>query len=313
MTPAGPTLRIGTRRSRLALAQAEEVRSALVAAGFAAELVPMSTAGDRPDGGSGPRGASPFGVKGLFVDEIVRALREGEIDLAVHSAKDLPAEDPAGVVVAAVPGRADPRDVLVSRGPALPERAVVGTSSPRRAAQLLRARPGASVRTLRGNVETRLARLDAGEVDAVLLAAAGLGRLGLAPEHATVLPVEEMVPAPGQGALAVQARAGDAALDAVGSLDHAPSRRAFEAERSLVARLGGGCFLPLGALAEDLGGGRLRMRAVVVEPDGGDAVEFAAEGSVGPIELAERVVGGLLGAGAAGILARAAGGLGRAE
>ncbi|MFB3739895.1 MAG: hydroxymethylbilane synthase, partial [Candidatus Velamenicoccus archaeovorus] len=170
-------LRIGTRRSRLALAQADEVATALRSHGVEAELVPMQTAGDR---GAAARG-SPTGLKGLWVSEIVRALRAGEIDLAVHSAKDLPAEDEDGVVLAAVPERASPLDVLVTAEGELPPGARIGTSSLRRRAQILRRRPDVEVVELRGNVDTRLAKLDRGEVDGVVLAAAGLLRLGIVP------------------------------------------------------------------------------------------------------------------------------------
>lgn len=261
-------IRIGTRRSRLAMAQAEEVAYHLALLGVEAELVPITTSGDR--GQTAPSGRG--GVKGLFVAEIVRALQDGEVDLAVHSAKDLPSQDPEGVVVAAVPERADPFDVLLTRHGELEKGQVVGTSSLRRKAQLLRSRPGISVRDLRGNVDTRLAKLEAGEVDGLVLAAAGLARLGLMPDHATPLPLEEMVPAPGQGSLAVQARA-DAGrtLELVKQLDHPRSRLAYEAERALVVRLGGDCLMPLGAYAEQREGG-VRLLAVVVRPDGSDLV-----------------------------------------
>jgi hydroxymethylbilane synthase len=241
-------------------------------------------------------------VKGLFVAEIVRALQEGQVDLAVHSAKDLPSEDPPGVVVGAVPERADPLDVLVSRGMALPEGALVGTSSLRRRAQLARSRPDVRVRDLRGNVDTRLRKLEQGEVDGLVLAAAGLARLGVVAEHATPIPLEDMVPAPGQGALALQIREGDAGTaDVVRELDHPRSRAAFEAERALVARLGGGCALPLGAYAEQREGG-VRLLAVVIRPDGSDLVWAQAEAG-SPVAVAEEVAGILLAGGAAAILA----------
>jgi len=265
-------LRLGTRRSRLALAQAEEVAVALRAAGETVELVPIVTAGDR----GVPATASPEGVKGLFVAEIVRALQAGEIDLAVHSAKDLPAGDPDGVVVGAVPERADPRDVLVTRDGAPAGDGAVGTSSLRRRAQLRRLFPAATIVDVRGNVDTRLRRLDAGDVDGLVLAAAGLGRLGVAPAHARPFDPADMVPAPGQGALAVQVRTDDAATrEVVKGLDHMASRMAFEAERTVVARLGGGCALPLGALAE-VGAGEVRLRAMVIRPDGSGRVEAEA-------------------------------------
>jgi len=291
-------LRIGTRRSRLALAQANEVAARLAAAGVEAALVPMVTSGDR----GVPLSASKAGLKGLFVAEIVRALQEGEVDLAVHSAKDLPAEDPEGVVVAAVPERADPLDILVTRDVDLPDGATVGTSSLRRQAQLRRARPGLRVRDLRGNVDTRLTKLEAGEVDAVILAAAGLARLGLAPGNATPLSIEEMVPAPGQGALALQARSEDGAtLRALAALDHPESRVALEAERGLMLRLDGGCALPLGAYATT-DGERVRLVAIVASPDGERLIRVEREGAT-PHEASERAATSLMDAGADQILA----------
>jgi hydroxymethylbilane synthase len=222
----------------------------------------MSTAGDR--------GARPeaFGVKGLFVGDITEAVIRGEIDLAVHSAKDLPSDDPPGIVVAAVPERALPYDVLVTRDPGLPGRPVVGTSSLRRRAQYLRIHQDADLRDVRGNVDTRLRRLEEGRIDGLILAAAGLARLGLTPENVHPLPVDEMVPAPGQGALAVQGRLGQAG-EAAAEIDHGPSRTAFEAERGVVSLLGGGCRLPLGAYAETRRDA-VRLLAVVVRPDGSD-------------------------------------------
>ena len=295
-------VRIGTRRSRLALAQAEEVAYHLALLGVEAELVPMITAGDRGTSASG-RG----GVKGLFVAEIVRALQEGEVDLAVHSAKDLPADDPDGVVIAAVPERADPFDVLVTRKDSLGPGGVVGTSSLRRQAQLRRTRPELAVKDLRGNVETRLSKLEAGEVDGLVLAAAGLARLGLSPPNATPFPLDEMVPAPGQGSLAVQARAEDAATNEIAArLDHARSRSAFEAERGVVRRLGGDCSLPLGAYAEERDG-NVRLMAVVIRPDGSDLVWAQVEAKE-PGLAAEEAAATLLAGGAAQILAEAGSG-----
>ena len=260
-------MRIGTRRSRLALAQTQEVVDRLSALGVESEIVPMVTSGDR---GVTPDGV-PGGVKGLFVNEIVRALQRGEVDAAVHSAKDLPADDPEGVVVGAVPERAAPFDVLVTRDGTLPDGGVVGTSSIRRKAQLLRARPSVNVVELRGNVDTRLRRLEAGDVDGLLLAAAGLARLGLRPQ-ATPLPLEEMVPAPGQGALATQVRDDDeVTLEVVRKLDDPRSRVAFDAERAVVAQVGGDCSVPLGAYAEERDGA-VRLLAVVIRPDGSDLV-----------------------------------------
>ena len=261
-------LRIGTRGSPLALAQANEVADALIASGVEVELVPITTAGDR---GADPA-SDPAGVKGLFVSEIVRALRDGTIDVAVHSAKDLPAGDGAdderAPVIAAVPERASALDVLVTRDGELPSGARVGTSSIRRQAQVVRWRPDVLVKDLRGNVDTRLRKLEDGEADALILAAAGLLRLGVVPEHAAPMSLAEMVPAPGQGCLAIQARASDGAtIEALSALDHAPSRIALEAERGLMARLGGGCALPLGAFAEPSARG-VQMLAIALSPDG---------------------------------------------
>ncbi len=258
------TLRIGTRRSALALAQADEVRRRLRDQGVDAELVPMSTSGDE----GAPSADVPAGLKGLFVDTILDALERDEIDVAVHSAKDLPADDEDGIVIAAVPERADPADVLILRRPSLHPGAVIGTSSIRRRSQLLRAFPGVSITELRGNVDTRLRKVEDGVVDAAVLAAAGLARLGVTPDHAAPLGIDVMVPAPGQGALAIQARDDDMpTLTALEGLDHAPSRMAVEAERSLMWRLGGGCALPLGALAT-VAGSRIELLAVVISPDG---------------------------------------------
>ena len=267
------TLRIATRRSALALAQAKEVASLLSANAFRSEIVPMSTSGDE---GAEPDD-SPSGRKGLWVDRIVQALRDGEVDLAVHSAKDLPSEDEDGVAIGAVPRRADPLDVLIGRGAKLQPGMVVGTSSLRRRAQLLAGFPGMGVTEIRGNVDTRLRKLADGEVDGLVLAAAGLARLGVDPPNARKLRLEEMIPAPGQGCLAVHVRDEDRSTRAVVSvLDHLPSRRALEAERELVRLLGGGCDLPLGAFAATKDD-RVRIVGIVASPDGGKVVRSAAE------------------------------------
>jgi hydroxymethylbilane synthase len=275
-------LRIGTRRSRLALAQADEVAGALRRTGVETEIVPMITSGDR---GADPS-SDQAGLKGLFVAEIVRALLEGEVDLAVHSAKDLPAEDDPGLTIAAVPERASALDVLVTRDGELAAGSRVGTSSVRRQAQVFRWRPDVLVKDLRGNVDTRLRKLADGEVEALVLAAAGLLRLGVVPEHAAPMSLAEMVPAPGQGCLAVQARTGDGATrDAVAALDHEPSRDALVAERLLMRALGGGCALPLGAFAERTGSG-MRMVAIVLSPDGGRFARAEVDAPT-PEEVAE--------------------------
>jgi hydroxymethylbilane synthase len=294
-------LRIGTRRSDLALAQAGEVRLLLKEIGVEAELLPLTTSGD--EGTSAD--ASPSGLKGLWIDTIVTALRDGEIDVAVHSAKDLPAEDDRDLVIGAVPQRADPRDVLVLRG----ERPLsagmwVGTSSLRRRAQLLAANPGVEVAHLRGNVPTRLRKLDAGEIDAIVIAAAGLDRLRLRPSRARALSVGTMVPAPGQGCLAVQCRAADREVRAMlSTLEHHASGIALETERALVRRIGGGCDLPLGAIAA-VKGDAIRLAAVVAAPDGSQVLRAAADAG-DPERAALRVAESLREQGADRILAAA--------
>jgi hydroxymethylbilane synthase len=294
------TLRIGTRGSPLALAQAELVRFAIAQTGVEAEIVPMKTSGDA---GTDAK-ASPQGLKGLWIDTIMAALRLGELDIAVHSAKDLPAADEDGVVIAATPQRADPRDVLVARtaelelGPDI----VVGTSSIRRAALLRAAHPGIEIREFRGNVDTRLRRLFEGAVQATVLAAAGLQRLGVEPRHARALGPDEMIPAPGQGCLAVLCREDDRATRArLTLLDHAPSHVALDAERGLMRRLGGGCALPLGALARERDG-KLELVAAVASPDG-TRVARAAVRATTPEAAADAAEGQLLGEGAGEILA----------
>jgi hydroxymethylbilane synthase len=280
--PTPVKLRIGTRRSPLALAQATEVADRLRATGVEVEIVPIVTSGDRNIAVTGPAG-----LKGMFVAEIVRALGEHEVDLAVHSAKDLPAEEEDGLVLAAVPRRASPLDVLVTRGGELPPGGIVGTSSLRRQAQILRWRPDVLLKDLRGNVDTRLRKLAESEVDAVVLAAAGLLRLGIVPERATPMSVAEMLPAPGQGCLALQARADDGpTLEALEALDDPESHAALAAERSLMLRLGGGCALPLGAFA-DVEEGRIRMAAAVFTPDGAREARTAVVGGT-PEEAAEQ-------------------------
>lgn len=280
------TLRIGTRRSPLALAQAEEVRRRLSEHGVDSEIVPMSTSGDE----GAPFLDAPAGLKGLFVDTILDALERDEIDVAVHSAKDLPAEENDGLVIAAVPPRVDPADVLVLRDATLRTGAVIGTSSIRRRAQLLRAFPGVTVSDLRGNVDTRLRKVTEGVVDAAVLALAGLTRLGITPPHSAPLGSEVMVPAPGQGALALQAREDDLpTLKALAPLDHPESRRALEAERSLMWRIGGSCALPFGALAA-VDGARIELLAVVISPDGSRIarVEVVSDSPEGAAALATK-------------------------
>lgn len=292
------TLRIATRRSALAVAQAEEVARLLSASAFRSEIVPLSTSGD--EGAS--TADSPSGMKGLWVDRIVEALRAGEVDLAVHSAKDLPAEDEEDIVIGAVPKRADPMDVLIGREERLVPGMVVGTSSLRRRAQLLAGFPGIAVTEIRGNVDTRLRKLAEGEVDGLVLAAAGLARLGADPPHARRLRLDEMVPAPGQGCLAIHVREDDRTTRAVVSvLDHVASRRALEAERALTRLVGGGCDLPLGAFAA-VKGNRIRMVALVATADGAKVVRNAVE-STEPVVAASTLAQQLRADGADRILA----------
>ena len=263
-------LTIATRRSRLALWQAEHVQQRLQAlhAGLAVELLPLSTRGDELL----EERLDKVGGKGLFVKELEHAMAQGRADLAVHSMKDLPAQLPAGFRLAAILEREDARDALVSNRYAslaeLPPGARVGTSSLRRAAQVAARHPGLSLLMLRGNVDTRLAKLDRGEYDVILLAAAGLKRLGLAARIRVALPVEECLPAPGQAALGVECLEGRTdVVQLLAPLEHAPSAACVRAERAVSLALGGSCTIPLGAFAE-LTGHRLRLRALVAAPDG---------------------------------------------
>jgi hydroxymethylbilane synthase len=258
---------LATRRSPLALAQTELVAGALRAAGHEAELLPLTTTGDRWSA----TGTGEAPDKGLFVKELEEALISGRAHLAVHSAKDLPAELPSGLDVLAVPAREDPRDVLV--GPpgglaALPDGARVATGSPRRAAQILAARPDLVIVPIRGNVGTRLDKLARGDAEALVLAAAGLRRLDLWPAGAEPLAIDLCTPAPGQGLLAVEGRTSDPALaEAVSVLDHPEAHACLRAERAFLLALGGGCLAPVGALCERDQGG-LRMTAFAGSADG---------------------------------------------
>ena len=272
---------IATRRSRLALWQAGHVKGLLEArhAGLAVELLPMSTRGDELV----DRRLDQAGGKGLFIKELESAMAEGRADVAVHSMKDLPAELPPGFILAAITAREDPRDAFVSnRFPslkAMPDGSSVGTSSLRRAAQIAERYPKLETRLLRGNVETRLAKLDRGEYDAVILAAAGLIRLGLEARIASRLALEESLPAPGQGALGiecVEARADVAQI--VRSLNQEAAARCVRAERAVSRALGGSCALPLGAHAE-LKGDALLLRGLVASADGRRVLRAQAEGA----------------------------------
>jgi hydroxymethylbilane synthase len=259
---------IATRRSRLALWQAEHVKALLEAKGHAVELLPMSTRGDELL----DQRLDKVGGKGLFVKELENALADGRAQIAVHSMKDLPAELPPGFAIAAVLEREDPRDAFVSNRyaslQALPKNGVVGTSSLRRAAQILERYPHLEAKLLRGNVETRLAKLDRGEYDAVILAVAGLVRLGLAGRIRSRLDPDDSLPAPGQGALGIEcleSRKDVAAL--LASLADPAVSLCVRAERTVSRVFGGSCTVPLGAFAE-LKGSSIRLRALVAAPDG---------------------------------------------
>jgi hydroxymethylbilane synthase len=282
------TLRIGTRGSRLALAQARIAAEALAPTTGSAELVSLSTSGDAISARQPHAGWVE--TDGQFTRELERALLEGRVDLVVHSYKDLPTAPVEGLVIGAVLERGDARDCLLTASGGtlddLPFGAKVGTTSPRRAAQLAATRSDLIASPIRGNVETRLRRMQAGELDALILAAAGLDRLGIdVPDHAR-LPFDVMLPAPAQGALALQVRLEDGDLRAaLATVDHAPTRVAVDAERALLRRIGGGCLAPLGALGE-VEGGTLRLRAAYEDRTG---TYRRAEAS-GPDDDADAVV-----------------------
>ena len=297
MSAAVPPLRMGTRGSALALWQTEAVRTRLHALGYATERLEIRTTGDVildiP--------LASIGSRALFTKQLDDAMLEGRIDLAVHSLKDLPTQLPAGIRIAAISLREDPRDALVGRGPLrwrdVPIGATIATSSLRRRAQLLSARPDLSVVDVRGNVDTRLAKLDRSDLwSATLLATAGLVRLGLAARIGERLDPALMLPAPGQGALAVTTRSDDArAAAAAAVLHHEPTATAVTAERAFLRRLEGGCQVPVAALAE-LVDGQLRLRGRVASLDGSVVVE--GERSAAPdaaaalgLALAEELIG----------------------
>ena len=282
------TLRLGTRASALALAQAQTVAAALAAAGREVELVEITTRGDL----SGEPLAA-IGGSGVFVSALRDALLAQRIDLAVHSLKDLPTAPADGLTVAATPRREDPRDVVVARDGLtlgeLPAGARVGTGAPRRMAQIRALGLGLDLVPVRGNVDTRLSRVADGTLDAVVLARAGLARLGRLAEVTEVLDPLQMLPAPGQGALAVECRLDDDLVDALRVLDEPTTRSAVTAERSLLAALEAGCTAPVGAYAEAAEGDdglELYLRAVVVSLDGTESIRKSA---TGPLTAAERI------------------------
>ncbi len=299
-------LRLGTRGSALARAQTAQVAARLrrLHPGLAVEEIPMQTRGDAMR-------ASPvreLGGKGVFVKEIEDALLRGEVDAAVHSLKDLPGELPEGLVLGAIPEREEPWDALVSRGGesirSMAPGAGIGTGSLRRITQLRRFRPDLRIVEMRGNVDTRLRKMAAGAADGLLLAAAGLNRLGLGERATEILAPELMLPAAGQGALAVEIRDGDAAVRArVLGLDDAGTRRAVLAERVVMARLEGGCQLPLAVFAEETRAGEFRIRGRLASLDGRRMVEAERRGAPGDaVRLAEELAEEVLSRGGAEIL-----------
>ncbi|NNM73977.1 hydroxymethylbilane synthase [Enterovirga sp. DB1703] len=280
--PATPPIVIGTRGSPLAMAQAKEAQARLAAAlGWdiaRLTLRPFTTTGDVIQ----DRALAEAGGKGLFTKELDAALLDGRIDLAVHSAKDLPTFLPEGLVIAGYLPREDVRDVFISplagSLATLPAGTVVGTASPRRQAQVLRARPDLKVALLRGNVGTRLQKLERGEAGATLLALAGLKRLGMESHATRIFSTDEMLPAVGQGAIAVTTRAEDARLrEAVGRISHAETEASLTLERAFLAVLDGSCRTPIAGHAR-ISGETVRFRGLVLRPDGTDAVEIASEG-----------------------------------
>lgn len=296
--------RIGSRGSQLALWQARWVQTELRKLGAESEVVIIRTTGDKITGVPLAQLGGATGVKGLFTKEIEEALLEGRVDLAVHSLKDMPTDLPPGLALTAIPVREDARDAVLGRRlDEIPEGGKVGTSSLRRQAQLKAVRPDLDIVPLRGNLDTRLRKLDEGQFEAVLLAAAGLNRMGWQNRIRELLPIERMCPAVGQGALAIETRAdGGPAETACRLLDHLPARIAVTAERALLAALGGGCQVPIGAHAwlED---GRLRLHAVVISPGGDTLIRREEAGSPEETEtLGRSVARALLNAGAKEIL-----------
>jgi hydroxymethylbilane synthase len=290
---------IGTRGSALALWQARFVASLLDDAGLSTRIEIIKTTGDHLQTAS----LAQAGGKGLFTKEIEDALLAGAIDLAVHSLKDLPVELPAGLQIAAIPERESPFDALLgAKLEDLRAGARVGTSSGRRAAQLRRLRGDLNIEPIRGNVDTRLRKLKDGQFDATLLAVAGLKRLGFEDRIAQVFSPDEICPAPGQGALAIETRAADDVYEICRRLNHPPTSEAVRCERAVLAALGGGCQLPLGAFSEKIEDG-LRIQAAVVSLDGLQCVRAEATGNDAE-ELGRSVAADLLKRGAGRLLAQ---------
>lgn len=298
------SLVIGTRGSALARWQSSWVKTRLESLwpDLEVRLEIFTTSGDRILDKPLPE----IGGKGLFTEELERALLEGGIDAAVHSLKDLPVENPAGLVVGAIPERADARDVFISSRYAtlaeLPPGAKVGTSSLRRGAQLLMLRADLELLPLRGNVDTRIGKAMAGDYDAIVLAAAGVTRLGRSGDISSFLEFSDMLPAPGQGALGIQCREGDAgSLALLAALDHGPTRAAVLAERSFLLGLGGGCSAPVASLAKVAADGSIAVEGLVASPDGKLSVRVSGRGAE-PLALGKRLAEEAMAKGAKAIL-----------
>ncbi len=296
-------IRVGTRGSRLALAQSEAVAAALGALGADVELVTIRTSGDR----LAQVALADFGGKALFVKEIEEALLDGRVDVGVHSLKDMPAALPNGLCLAAFPPREDPRDVLLTRGgealEALRAGAVVGTSSLRRHVMLRRRRADLRIEPIRGNVDTRLRKLADGDYDALVMARAGLRRLGIEPAQARALPVEEFLPAVGQGIIGIETReSAGALLELLSALDHTETRIVAEAERAFLARLGAGCHTAVAGLARPDGEG-LVMDGWVASVDGQTVLAASLAGPRASARgLGEKLADELLARGARAVL-----------
>lgn len=279
---------IGSRGSQLALWQARWIQECLARLGQESRIEIIHTTGDKIQDVA----LSKVGAKGLFTKEIEDALLHGSIDLAVHSLKDMPTELPKGLTLAAIPEREDPRDAVVGRRVAeLAHGARVGTSSLRRSAQLRALRPDLQIENIRGNVDTRLRKLDEGQFEAILLASAGLRRLALEQRIAEVLNPSQMCPAVGQGALGVETRDDNGHAHRICSkLDDPPTRVSVTAERAVLATLGGGCQVPIGALAE-AEGKHVRLQAIVISPDGHKVIRASSEFDPTLAEAAGRELG----------------------
>jgi hydroxymethylbilane synthase len=300
-------LRLGTRGSKLARWQADWVANELRQRGHTVEIVEIATRGDWEQGSA----VASLGATGVFTKEIQRALLAGDIDLAVHSLKDLPTEPTAGLRVAAVPARASAADVLVARDgntlQDLPSASRVGTGSMRRRAQLLHLRPDLQITEIRGNVDTRLRKLDDGEFDVIILAEAGLNRLGLAHRITQVLPFDIMLPAPGQGALAIECRDNDEqTMFRISPLNDIPTHAAVVAERIVLAQLRAGCSAPVGAYARLNDDGNFHLSAAALSVDGKRRLEAHADAELsGAASLGQRIANSLLAQGAAELIASA--------